>query len=191
MRFTAAIDLFVTDRTSQGRINSPATERDYRATLLVHAEDVDNRDPRKTGRDDVKATLRRWPHPNSQRKHRPVLVAFYDWMGEEGLRDTNPARQTPRPEEAQADGLSLTRGRGEGNASRMPDRARAVGGPPRTAYPGSKGGTARVPRRHFRRPDLVHIPAGIAKGNRERWILVLRSLRQLSARSSAWRTMIS
>jgi site-specific recombinase XerD len=71
---------------------------------MAHADDVDNRDPRKTGREDVKGTLRRWPHPNSQSKNRSILVAFYDWMLEEGMRETNPARHTP-PEAPQADRL--------------------------------------------------------------------------------------
>ena len=59
-----------------------------------HGDDVDDRDPRYTNRDDVKRTLRRWSHPNSQSKYRSVLVSFYDWVMEEGLRADNPARQT-------------------------------------------------------------------------------------------------
>ena len=97
MRFTTAIDRFCEDMKSQGRMNSPATERDYRYCLVRHGEDVDNRDPRYTNRDDVKRTLRRWSHPNSQSKYRSVLVSFYDWLMEEGLRPHNPARQTRRP----------------------------------------------------------------------------------------------
>src|SRR5688572_10579988 len=81
----------------QGRMNSDATERDYRGTLYAHLEDVENRDPRYTGREDVKRTLRRWPHANSQRKNRSVLISFYDWLVEEGMRPHNPARQTRRP----------------------------------------------------------------------------------------------
>jgi hypothetical protein len=70
MRFAVAIDEYIRDMRLQGRINSPATERDYRGTLVAHLEDISNRDPRKTGREDVKRTLARWPHPNSQRKNR-------------------------------------------------------------------------------------------------------------------------
>ncbi|MBS1843092.1 MAG: hypothetical protein JST53_01630 [Actinobacteria bacterium] len=70
MRFDVAIDQYVADMQTQGRMNSAATERDYRLVLYRHADDVDNRDPRYTGREDVKRTLRRWPHPNSQRHHR-------------------------------------------------------------------------------------------------------------------------
>ncbi len=54
MKFYAAIDLYVDDMISEGRFTSPLTERGYRATLDVHAEDVGNRDPRHVGREDVK-----------------------------------------------------------------------------------------------------------------------------------------
>src|SRR5215208_2012941 len=93
---------------SQGRMNSPATERDYRYCLIRHAEDVENRDPTYTNRDDVKRTLRRWAHPNSQSKYRSVLVAFYDWAMEEGLRADNPARQTRRPKRRKPEVNRLT-----------------------------------------------------------------------------------
>ncbi|MEJ7656234.1 MAG: hypothetical protein WKF33_04300 [Thermoleophilaceae bacterium] len=96
MKLTSAIDLFIEDMRMVGRINSDATDRDYRGTLLAHAEDVANRDPSLTNRDDVKRTLRRWRNPNSQRKQRSILVSFYDWMVEEGRRAHNPARQTRR-----------------------------------------------------------------------------------------------
>lgn len=68
MKLTAAIDAYIEDMRLQGRINSPATERDYRGALMAHAEDVANRDPRYTSREDVKRTLARWAHPNSRGK---------------------------------------------------------------------------------------------------------------------------
>ena len=40
-------------------MNPPAAERDYRYCLDRHGEDVENRDPRYTNRDDAKRTLRR------------------------------------------------------------------------------------------------------------------------------------
>ena len=176
MRFSAAIDLFLADRSSQGRINSPATERDYRTTLIAHGEDVDNRDPRKTGREDVKRTLRRWPHPNSQGKNRSVLVAFYDWMVEEGLRDTNPARQTPRPKRRKPTVYRLTREEAGAmlracrtERERWTMHLALFTGARRAELLGFQG-------RHFRRPDLVHISADIAKGNRERWVPILPEL---------------
>ena len=101
MKFTSVIDDYIEEMRLVGRINSAATERDYRGALLAHARDVSNRDPRYTNRDDVKRTLKRWSHPNSQRKQRSILVSFYDWMREEGQRPHNPARETrrakPRP----------------------------------------------------------------------------------------------
>jgi hypothetical protein len=63
VRFSDAVDLFICDRRSQGRLNSESSVRGYRGTLDAHAEDVGNRDPAKVGREDVKRTLRRWPPP--------------------------------------------------------------------------------------------------------------------------------
>ncbi len=54
MRFSAAVDVYVQEMFAEGRFNSPATEENYRATLAKHAEDVGNRDPKLTNRDDVK-----------------------------------------------------------------------------------------------------------------------------------------
>jgi hypothetical protein len=53
MKFETAIDLFITDMWTQGRITSPSSERGYRSTLMAHAEDVQNRDPAYVGREDV------------------------------------------------------------------------------------------------------------------------------------------
>jgi hypothetical protein len=78
VRFSVAIDLFIADWRSEGRINSERTERSYRGVLHPHADDVGNRPPNATGREDVKRTLARWPHPNTQSVRRAVLVAFYD-----------------------------------------------------------------------------------------------------------------
>ena len=60
MRFSAAVDEYVADMHAEGRFNSALTERSYRHTLSLHAEDVGNRDPAKTGREDAVRTLRRW-----------------------------------------------------------------------------------------------------------------------------------
>jgi hypothetical protein len=78
MRFNLAIDLYVADMRSQGRLTSSSSERAYRDTLYLLADEVANRDPRTINRDDVKSVLRRWSHPNTQRKHRSVLVSFFD-----------------------------------------------------------------------------------------------------------------
>lgn len=47
MTFREAIDLFVADMRGEGRINSVHTERAYRDTLALHADDVANLDPRE------------------------------------------------------------------------------------------------------------------------------------------------
>src|SRR4051812_40528013 len=109
MRMTGAIDQYLADMQAAGRINSPSSERAYRASLHRHVDDVANRDPRYTSRDDVKRTLSRWQHPNSQRTRRAQLVSFYDWLMEEGYRKDNPARQTRRPRRRPAEVYRLTR----------------------------------------------------------------------------------
>src|SRR4051794_12669671 len=99
MTFGHAIDLYVTDMRAEGRMTSDKTERAYRDCLHAHADDVNNRDPRYTNREDVKRTLRRWTNPNTQRVRRACLVSFYDWAMQElepGRKD-NPARQTRAP----------------------------------------------------------------------------------------------
>jgi hypothetical protein len=74
VRFHQAVDLYIADQRAKGRINSPNTEREYRGTLCKHAEDVGNRDPAYTNREDVKRTLGRWHHPNTRSKNRAILV---------------------------------------------------------------------------------------------------------------------
>jgi hypothetical protein len=65
MTFGHAIDLYIADMRAEGRITSDKTEVSYRACLNAHADDVGNRDPRSTFREDVTRTLRRWSHPNT------------------------------------------------------------------------------------------------------------------------------
>ena len=86
MRLTTAIDEFLADKRSAGQINSARTEASYRSRLECHAEDVRDRDPRTTNRDDVKRTLRRWEHPNTQANARAILVSFYRWAVEPEFR---------------------------------------------------------------------------------------------------------
>lgn len=97
MTLSAAVDAFIHDMRAQGRINSDRSEIAYRSTLARHAEDVGNRDPATINRRDVKRTLTRWGHPNTQRTCRSHLVSFYRWTMEEGYRRDNPAEQTRRP----------------------------------------------------------------------------------------------
>lgn len=160
-----------------GRINSPATERDYRGTLRAHALDVSNRDPRSTNRDDVKLTLSRWPHPNSQLKQRSILVSFYDWMIEEGHRPSNPARQTPRAKRPACERPLRWRVCRRLLAVAVEDtrekRAIYLG-----LCAGLRSGELRgLQGRHFQRPGWLWVSADIAKGNRERWVPVTEELR--------------
>jgi site-specific recombinase XerD len=176
MRFSDAVDQFITDMRSQGRLNSESSVRDYRGTLDAHAEDIGNRDPAKVGRDDVKRTLRRWPHPNTQGTNRAKLVSFYDWAMEEGIRRDNPARQTRRPRRRPVESYRLT----EQEAISLMRAARGVR--ERRAIfllfcAGLRNAEVRgLQGRHFQRPGLIHISADIAKGGRERWVPVIPDL---------------
>ncbi len=176
MKLTNAIDAYVEDMRLLGRINSPATERDYRGTLQLHAKDVSNRDPALTNRDDVKQTLRRWPHPNSERKQRSILVSFYDWMVEEGKRAHNPARQTRRAKRRPTSVYRLS-------SDEVVYLLRAVDTPRerRAIYlgvcAGLRSGELRgLQGRHFDRSDFVRVSADMAKGKRERWVPVSEEL---------------
>lgn len=176
MRFSIAIDMFVADWTSQGRLRSPRSELAYRATLNLHADDVTNRDPSKTGRDDVKRTLARWKNPNTQYTRRAHLVSFYDWTMEEGYRETNPARQTRRPRRRKAQVYRLTRGEAAAmlSAAETTRERRAIflglcAGLRLSELLGLQG-------RHFQRPGFVWVSADIGKGNKERWVPVLADL---------------
>jgi integrase len=158
---------------AQGRINSPATDRDYRYCLDRHGVDVDNRDPRYTNRDDVKRTLRRWTNPNSQSKYRSVLVSFYDWLVEEGLRSHNPARQTPRPRRRKPEVNRLTREEAVAllQAARGTRERRAI-------YLGTLAGARRqelldLKGENFARDGWIRI---VGKGLKERWVPVLPEL---------------
>jgi integrase len=172
VRFDVAIDEYVADMWSQGRFNSPASERNYRLVLYAHAEDVDNRDPRYTNREDIKRTLRRWPHPNSQRTSRSKLISFYDWLVEEGRRPHNPARQTRRPRRRPTTTRRLSRDEVTALLGAVQDdRERRViylG-----VFAGLRNGELRGLRgRHFERPGFIWVSSDIGKGGKERWIPV-------------------
>lgn len=181
MRFTDSIELFIRDKRSEGRISSDRTEAGYRLTLGAHARDVGNRDPRTVGREDVKRTLLRWPHPNTQAYNRAVLVSFYRWTVQEGMRPFNPAEQTRPPKRRKPSVYRLTRA----EAIRMmracdTDRERRV------VYLGLLAGARNqelrlMQRRHFERPGAIWFSEDIAKGGRERWVPVLAELEPVLA----------
>jgi hypothetical protein len=94
VRFDRAIEEFLRDKRNAGQINSVRTEVTYRGRLDALSADVANRDPRYVGREDVKRTLRRWEHPNTQRHARTV---FFDWSMRRGcVRTTLRARLAGR-----------------------------------------------------------------------------------------------
>ena len=176
MRFGEAIDLYVQDMRAQGRLNSDASERGYRAALDAHADDVGNFDPAFSDRNDVKKTLRRWANANTQRKCRSVLISFYDWCMEEGYRPDNPARQTRRPKRKPTQVYRLTRD----EAAAMLKAARGTR-ERRAIHLGICAGLRNAELRglrgiHFSRPGFVHVSADIAKGGRERWVPVIAEL---------------
>jgi integrase len=109
MKFSAGIDDYLRDRRALGYINSDRTERDYRIVLTAHADDVQNRDPGKTSKEDVKRTLRRWSRPNSRSKNHSIIISFYDWAVQGDLRASNPARAVERAKRRPAKRVRLTR----------------------------------------------------------------------------------
>lgn len=173
MTFRHAIDEFMADMRSQGRIRSDRTEVSYRSRLVAHAEDVGNRDPRTVGRDEVKRTLRRWAHPNTQRTAHAILASFYDWAMEEGIRKDNPARQNRRARKQPTSVYRLTRAEVVAmlDACETTRERRAI-------HLGICAGLRNAELRgvrgaHFERPGWVHVSADIAKGGRERWVPVI------------------
>ncbi len=181
MNFSRAIDLYIADMRAAGRINSDRTEVTYRFVLDLHAADVGNRDPRTIGRDECKQTLARWAQPNTLRARRAALVSFYDWTVEEGIRPSNPARQTRRPRRKSTNVYRLTRGEAIAmlQACETEQETRAI-------YFGLCAGLRSAELRglqeiHLSRPGFVWVSASIAKGARERWVPVIEELEPVVA----------
>jgi site-specific recombinase XerD len=177
VRFTTAVDLFFADMRLHGRITSPGTETAYRQVLNAHATDIGNRDPRTVNRDDIKRTLARWPHPNTQASRHAALTSFFDWAMEEGIRRDNPARQVRRARRKPTAVYRLTREEAAAMlAASLPDQ--------RTRWAihlgicaGLRSAELRGLRgRHFQRPGFIHVSADIAKRGKERWVPVLGDL---------------
>jgi len=182
VRFTEAIDAFIADWRREGRINSDRTEVAYRSRLMAHAEDVGNRDPRTVGRSDIKRTLSRWDHPNTQRNAHAVLRAFYDWAMEEDVRRDNPARQVRKARARPTHVQRLTRTEivalmDASMGDQREQRAIHLG-----LLAGLRSQEMRGLRgRHLARVGFVHVTPEIAKGRRERWVPVLAELEDVVA----------
>jgi site-specific recombinase XerD len=175
-RLAGVIDAYITDMRAHGRLTTDRSAQEYRRVLSSHAEDAAGADPATTSREEVKRTLRRWPHPNTQRRRRSVLVAFYDWLVEEGVRPDNPARQTrsPRGREPIVHRMTLEEVRRFLVAARGRTERRI-------AYLGVCAGLRRnelrlLQGRHLARRGLVWVSSDIAKGGRERWVPVISDL---------------
>jgi integrase/recombinase XerD len=180
MAFADAVDAYIQDQRRYGRINSDNTERGYREGLVAHAEDVGDRGPYETDRDDVKRTLARWPHPNSQRRVHSVLVSFYDWQLEEGLRPDNPARQVRRAKWRATPVYRLTRaevGRMMGACLTQRERRVVFVG---LCTGARRGELAGLQGRHFEREGWTWLSADITKGKRERWVPVIGELESVA-----------
>jgi integrase len=181
VNFRRAVDLYFADMQSAGRINSERTVEGYARVLHAHADDIGNRDPRTVGRDDCKRTLARWEHPNTQAFGRSVLVSFYDWTVEEGMRPANPARQTRRPRRRPATVYRLTRE----EAVRLLDACADIQDT-RAIYLGLCAGLRSAELRgmrgrHFERDGFVRVTADIGKGKKERYIPIVDELAPIVA----------
>jgi integrase/recombinase XerD len=112
----------------------------------------------------------------TQRRRRSMLVSFYDWMVEEGLRPDNPARQTRA-----APALEPTVHRLTLEDTRRFLAAARAGMERRIAHLGVCAGLRRnemrlLQGRHFAREGWVWISPELAKGGRERWVPVISDL---------------
>ena len=181
LTFGNAIDAYVRDQQAFGRLNGHNSVRRYRDVLRLHHEDIGaRRGPLRTDREDVKRTLGRW-HGNSQYNAHSILVSFYDWAMQEGLRKDNPARQVRRTKLHQPSVYRLTRA----EAAAMMD-ATVTPRDRRVIYIGLLTGArvgelAALQVRHLERPGWVWFSEDIAKGRRERWVPVLPELEPIIA----------
>jgi integrase/recombinase XerD len=182
MNFDRAIYAFIADWRGYGRINSEHTERSYVSKLELLAADC-GKDVEDVTKQDVKATLRRWEHPNSKLQAHSCFIAFFDWATQEDLRDDNPARAVPRARKAQPQINRLTR---EETAKLL---TWAAGGDARPTerwaiYLGVCAGLrcqelCRITKADVSRPGWVHVTRGMGKGNKERWVPVIADLQPI------------
>ena len=174
--FDRAVELFLEDMLSLGRLTTEHSIAEYRRTVRKHAEDAAGAGPEATTRDEIKLTLRRWSHPNTKRRKRTMLVSFYDWMVEEGYRADNPARQVraPRGREPRVRRLTLDEVRAFlAAATGRTERRMAF----LATCAGLRCSELRLLQgRHFARDGWLLVSAEMAKGGRERWIPVMVDL---------------
>jgi|GEM_PF-1941086 len=180
MKFDIAIDAFIADWRGYGQINSPNTERAYREKLLAHAEDCEGRPVTKTGKNDVKKTLRRWEHPNSKNHAHSVLTAFYDWTIEEDIRTTNPARAVRRAKKVKPKINRLTK-QETTQILQWLATPEATLTERWTGYLGICAGLrcqelCLIEKQNVSRPGFIHVPRSAGKGRKERFIPIVADL---------------
>ena len=175
---TTAISLYIEDMKAERRINTMRTEQSYWDCLRLHAEDVGNRDPRATNRNDVKRTLRRWENGNTRRTRHAYITSFYDWCMQEDScrRPDNPARQVRRTKAEETEVYHLTANecsilRAHAKTA-LEIRLIDVG-----LFAGLRVQELRgLKGIHFAREGWVHVSKDIGKGRKERWVPVLDDL---------------
>lgn len=184
MRFADAIDQYIADKRREGRLNSDNSINAYRTCLEAHCDDINNRDPAKTGRQDIKRTLSRWPHPNTQRQKHAILTSFYDWCNVEGIRDTNPARNVIRARPRDINVFRPTLDEVvrliDATAGTSPSRRRERWAIHLGVLAGVRREEMRLLQgRHFARDGYVWISKDIGKRGKERWVPVLPELQPI------------
>lgn len=177
MKLTAAMDKYVAEMQRTGQMNSRNTELAYRDKLQRFAGHVGNRDPRTIGREEVRAFLGQWPHPNSQRQAHAILASFFDFALEEGWRKDNPARQVRRARAKAPAVYRMTRGEVVQLLTASMDRRRDRW----MAHLGCCAGLRSqellgLQGRHFARTGWVHVTEDLGKGGKARWVPVLPDL---------------
>jgi site-specific recombinase XerD len=176
LSFHKAVDLFIRDMRSEGRINSKNTERAYRAKLGKHGEDVANMNPADVTRADVRGTLRRW-EGNTQVHGHAILSSFYRWCVQEEIRTTNPVDAIRAPKKRQAQVYKLTQSEVVAllREARKEQRDRWMAG--LGVFAGLRAQELLgLQGRHLERKGWVWVSGSIGKGMRERWIPVLADL---------------
>lgn len=177
LSFQRAIELFIADAKSEGRMTSKHTERAYREKLSLHGEDLGNHHPAVAVRADIRTTLRRWENPTTQAHAHAILSSFYAWCVEEELRRDNPVAAVRRPKKRQAVVYRMTPSevRALLDASKSDERDKWV------AHLGVCAGLRSqellgVQGRHFDRKGFVWVSGALGKGGKERWIPVIADL---------------
>jgi integrase len=180
LTFGDAIDTYIRDQQTFGRLNGIHTRRSYESVLRRHWADVGDYGLLRTTRDDVKRTLERWKG-NSQYHAHSTLISFWDWAMQEGLRPDNPARQVRRTKLTRPSVYRLTRAEAISlmAACETPSERRVIY---LMLLTGARNGElAALQVRHLQRPRWVWFSEDIAKGKVERWVPVLPELEPIIA----------